>query len=74
MTWDLETAKKHLSSWLEAELAISTGQSYRMGTRYLFRAELKEVREQIKFWRAEVERLSQGRRGPRVMRAVPRDL
>ena len=73
--WDLETAKKHLEAWLQAELAISTGQSYQIGTKRITRADLSEVREQIKFWRNEVERLSAGINGPRrVFRVVPRDL
>ncbi len=75
MAWDLQTAKKHLNSWLEAEITISTGQSYKIGSRELRRADLKEVREQIKFWKNEVEKLEAGRKGPRrVMRVVPRDL
>ncbi len=51
MAWDLQTAKTHLNSWLEAEIAISTGQSYKIGSRELRRADLKEVREQVKFWK-----------------------
>lgn len=74
MAWDLQTAQKHLEAWLEAELAISTGQNYRIGTRWLTRADLSDVRQQIKFWRNEVIRLQEGRRGMRVMRVVPRDL
>ncbi|NLU09432.1 MAG: hypothetical protein GXW90_00530 [Tepidanaerobacter acetatoxydans] len=71
--YTLETAKKHLNAWLEAELAISTGQSYKIGSRELRRADLKEVREQILFWRNEVARLS-SKRNRRVIRVVPRDL
>nr|WP_238938005.1 DUF6148 family protein [Anaerobacillus isosaccharinicus] len=36
----LERARKHLEAWLEAELAVSTGQAYRIGTRQLQRANL----------------------------------
>lgn len=71
--YDLETAKTHLQSWLDAELAIATGQSYKIGSRELRRADLKEVRKAIVFWRNEVSRLS-GRGNRRVMRIVPRDL
>lgn len=74
-SWTLEEAKNMLTGWLEAEAAVSTGQSYRIGTRQLQRANLKEIAERIRFWRAEVERLESGRRpGTRVMRVVPRDL
>lgn len=75
--YDLETAKKHLNAWLEAELAVSTGQSYQIGSRRLDRANLYQIREQIKYWKNEVEKieLSQRRKGKiRTMRAVPRDL
>lgn len=70
---DLERAKKHLNAWLDAELAISTGQSYTIGSRSLTRASLSEVRKQITYWRREVARL-EGRGSRRVFRAVPRDL
>ena len=69
----LETAKNHLDAWLEAELTIVTGQSYRIGTRSLTRADLKEVREQIKYWNGQVNQLSRRGRN-RVYRVVPRDL
>lgn len=70
---DLQTAKKHLQAWLDAELAVSTGQSYRIGTRQITRADLSEIRKQINYWRKEVARL-EGRGTRRVFRAVPRDL
>lgn len=75
--WTLEEAKEHLKTWLEAENAVAKGQSYQIGTRKLDRANLYQIREQIKFWKAEVEKIEsigtrKGRR--RVMRIVPRDL
>lgn len=74
VAWTLETAKKHLDAWLSAELAITTGQSYWIGTRKLERANLSEVKNQIRFWRAEVEKLSSGRKGRnRVIGVIPRD-
>lgn len=74
MSWNLETAQKHLDAWLAAELAVSTGQSYSIGGRSLTRASLSEIRQQIQFWRKEVDKLKQGNRGARVLRIVPRDL
>ncbi len=73
----LETARQHLEMWLEAEAAIATSQSYTIGTRSLTRANLKEVRDQIKYWENKVVKLekeaaSKGRN--RVYRTVPRDL
>lgn len=75
--WTLEEAQKHLDAWLNAELAVSTGQAYRIGTRQLNRADLGQIREQIIFWRNEVAKLEakvNGRSARRVMRVVPRDL
>lgn len=69
----LERARQHLNAWLDAELAVSTGQSYRIGSRQLERANLAEIRKQIGYWRTEIKRL-QGRGGRRVTRIVPRDL
>lgn len=69
----LERAYQHLQAWLDAELAVSTGQSYRIGTRQLERANLAEIRKQITFWRSEIARL-EGRGRRRLTRSVPRDL
>lgn len=73
MTWTLQTAKLHLQAWLDAELAVSTGQAYKIGTRQLTRADVSEIRKQIIFWRNEVNKL-QGKGPRRVIRVVPRDL
>ena len=75
MSWTLDEAKLHLKTWLDAELAVATGgQSYKIGTRSLTRADLPDIMAQIKFWRNEVARLQSGASGgSRVLRAVPRD-
>ena len=73
----LEEARKHLEVWLSAEAEIATSQSYTIGTRSLTRANLKEVREQIKFWQnkvAELENCAARKGRNRIYRAVPRDL
>jgi hypothetical protein len=75
MAWTLDEAKLHLRAWLDAELAVSTGQRYKIGTRELTRADLREIAERIRFWSNEVTRLERGRGGgARVLRVVPRDL
>ena len=75
MSWDLQTAKLHLQSWLEADLSLATGKSYRIGSRSLNRTDAAEVKERINFWSNEVERLENGRpKGIRQMRVVIRDL
>ncbi len=69
----LERAQKHLDAWLEAELAVTTGQSYKIGDRSINRADLPEIRQSIKYWRREVVRLQKKPRR-KAYRAVPRDL
>lgn len=76
VTWTLDLAKKHLNAWLEAELTVTTGQSYTIGTRTLTRANLKEIGEKIKFWANEVEKIeASSKKKPRnrIYRAVPMD-
>ena len=73
----LERAKLHLEAWLDAELAISTGQSYTVGSRSLTRANLSEVRKQIEYWKnkvSELELKAVGRKTSRSRRFMPRDL
>jgi hypothetical protein len=72
MTW--QEAEVHLKAWQAADLAVSTGQSYSLGSRSLTRANIADIRQQIAYWEKKVLELQTGRRGARVMRAVPRDL
>jgi hypothetical protein len=73
--WTLTEAQQHLDDWLAAERALATGQSYNMNGYSLTRADLQTVRDRINFWRAEVARLTTGRKsGPKIFRVVPRDL
>ena len=65
----LEIAEKHLDAWLEAELAVTTNQSYTIGSRTLTRANLSEIRKQ------NVLQNAANRKGRnRTYRIVPRDL
>ena len=74
MPWiTIEEARENLTMWLDAERAISTGQSYKIGTRSLSRADLSMVASRIALWRTELEKLENGPQGLRVVRAVPRD-
>ena len=71
----VEEAKEYLRIWLDAEKAVATGQSYKIGSRSLTRANLSDITERIRYWRNELEKLESGRgSGARVLRAVPRDL
>lgn len=74
-SWTLEVARTHLNAYLEADLALATGKSYKIGSRNLTRLDAAEVKERIQFWSNEVERLEAGRKkGIRAYRAVIRDL
>ena len=73
----LETAKRHLDMWLEAEMKVTNAQSYSIGTRSLTYANIAEIRKSIEYWSDKVEELeniekSGGRK--RARRFVPRDL
>lgn len=73
----LKIAKRHLNAWLEAELEVTTNQSYTIGSRSLTRADLSDIREQIAFWEGKVAALENlEKRGGRnrIIRVVPRDL
>lgn len=77
MAFTVQIAEKHLNAWLEAEMAVTNGQSYTIGNRSLDRANLYQIREQIKYWNNELAKARniQKRKGRnRVFRAVPRDL
>jgi len=69
----LKQAEQHLKAWLTAEREIATSQSYKIGTRMLTRADLKEVRKEILFWENRINQLSRKGRN-RSYHVVPRDL
>lgn len=72
----LEQAQNHLEMWMEAELDVTTSQSYQLGSRTLTRADLKEIRETIDYWQKKVNDLLAAQKGGRnkVRRGVPRNL
>ncbi len=67
----LEIARKHLSAWLEAELEVTTHQSYTIGSRSLTKADLADIRQQIEFWKNEVARLEKRRKARRAKPRFP---
>lgn len=72
----LEIARKHLEEWLEAELEITTHQSYRLGNESLTRADLDMVGRRIEYWRKmadKLERMEAAGGRNRIYHAVPRD-
>ena len=69
-----EIAEKHLNEWLEAELAVCTGQSYTIGSRVLTRANLTEIRTYWQGWLSKLENTAKSGGRNRIRRIVPRDL
>lgn len=72
-----EVAQRHLEMWLEAETAVSTGQSYQIEQMQLNRASLKQIRETIIFWEnkvAEAEREERNRGRNRMYHFSPHDV
>lgn len=74
-TWiTLEDAKENLQIWVDAQKAVATGQSYKIGTRSLTRASLSDILKMIRYWQNVIDELEAGvGRGARVLRGVPRD-
>lgn len=73
----LETAKKHLEMWLEAESEVAINQSYTIGGKSFTRANLGEIRKRIEYWSNKVqsvENIAKRKGRNRVYRVVPRDL
>ena len=69
--------EQKLNTWLAAEEAIATGQSYQMGTHMLTRANLTAVRNEIEYWAgklAEAESEEQSGGYIRAYQIVPRDV
>ena len=65
----LVQAETQLTSWLAADTAVATGQSYSIGGRSLTRANAKEIRDNITFWDKHVKRLTRG--GIRIRGGTP---
>ncbi|MCB0260635.1 MAG: hypothetical protein KDE62_13090 [Calditrichaeota bacterium] len=70
--WTLEQAQEKLATWMAADDALATSQSYEIdlggNRRRLTRADAAVIQEKIKFWRREVDRLDsgQGGGGPKI--------
>lgn len=73
----LETAKKHLDMWLEAESQVAINQAYSIGGKSFTRANLAEIRKQVEYWSnmvAKLQNIAKKKGRNRVIRVVPRDL
>ena len=56
-------AQQQLDAWIAADAAVATGQSYTIGQRSLTRADVDQIRQQIQYWQATVDRLTQASYG-----------
>ena len=75
--YTLEKAKEMLALCQEAHAELLSGggaKSYRIGTREFTAFDLKELREEERYWANMVDALSGAVRTSRVTRVVPRDL
>ena len=65
--------KERLANYMLAETTIlKTGQDYSIGDRSLSRANLKEIRQEIKNLQNECDRLENGSLGMTVVYGLPR--
>lgn len=70
-TFTLDECRAKLHEYMEAETAILSGaQSYSIGGRSLTRANLKDIRDGIVFWKSELS-TAQRRLKPRCRSVIP---
>lgn len=74
--WTLLEAKDFLKIWLDCEKSIAQNQAYEINGKSFRKADAAHIREQVSFWKTEVEKLElsqitgkSSRRGP-VMKRV----
>lgn len=76
IVYSRDIIEQQLDAWLKANIAVSQGQSYTIGSRMLSRANASEILKQIKFWQSELDKLDALERKKarsRIYRIVPRD-
>ncbi len=66
--WTLAQAQAKVVEWMAAESKVAEGQAYSIAGRMMTRADLREIREQIKFWAGEVAKLEKSSTGGMRMR------
>lgn len=64
----LAQSEAHLTEWLNADIAVASGQSYSIAGRVLTRANAAEIRTNITYWDNHVKRLT--RSGIRIRGAT----
>lgn len=72
-----QLCRERIAMWLEAEAALSTGQSYAIAGRNLTRVNLDDVMQQIRFWKGQLDAAVAAETGirqrPRMKQYVPTD-
>jgi len=66
----LAQAEAQLASYLAAETAVLSGQSYSIAGRELKRADLKSIRDGIEYWNGRVQALTMAAAGRSRARTV----
>jgi len=73
----LERTQERLNAYYDAELAVLSGQSYRIGSREMTRADLGVIRQTISDLENQIDELQSikdGRERRAAFRIIPRDL
>ncbi len=68
-----ERLENRLNAYYRAEMAVLSGQSYKIGTKSLTRADLSEIRKAISEIEIEISNVENGGKR-RIFRGLPRDL
>ncbi len=69
--WTLTEANDFLKIWLDCEKAVAQNQSYEINGKVFRKADVGEVRNQVKFWKIEVEKLEESQRTGKATRRGP---
>lgn len=72
MIFTKEQCQEHLNAWLQADLAVSKGQSYTIGKRTLTRVNSQEIAKNIKIWSDRLQKVMNGKSGPKTIQVIPR--
>lgn len=69
---ELQNARTMLQGWMIAETKIMSSQDYTTGGQRNRRAELSQIRQAVKYWKSEIDRL-EGKSRVVVRQVIPRD-
>lgn len=72
MSFTVDQCQAHLDAWLEADLAVSKGQSYTIGKRVLTRVNAIEISRNIRIWEDRLQQAKRRSSGPRTIQIIPR--